>query len=110
MRWYALKCLTDQFDAKGKLDYKAGDVKSFGTILSGTDAELLAKGIKAIDIGDFPETGPDFSLVRFNPVTELMEPVPPDPPNAARVLLNKASWSSNDQEDALRLLLGVLAN
>lgn len=45
--WFAIVCLTDQFDQTGKLDYRAGEVKSFGSVVTpGTDAEYAV----AVDI------------------------------------------------------------
>lgn len=110
--WYAIKCLTDQLDAKGGVEYPAGSVKSFGSVVTpGTDADYLLRGLKKILLGSFPEeTGPDFRALQFNPVTGVLEPRPPDPPNTARALLNKANWTTKDQEEALRALLGTLAN
>jgi len=102
-QWYALVCLTDQF-VNGKLDYRAGDVKSYGTVLSGNDAELLAKGIKAVPIGDFGESGPDFNVQRFDPIQEIMVPYS-KPKDEADLLLEKASWSAQDTENAMRILL-----
>lgn len=103
-QWYALVCLTDQFTPDGKLDYKAGDVKSYGTVLSGNDAQLLAKGIKAVPIGDYGESGPDFNTKRFDVIQEIMVSYSA-PKDEADLLLDKASWSAKDSEDALRAIL-----
>lgn len=102
--WYALICLKDQFDSNGKLDYPAGAVKSFGTVLSGDTDELAAKGIEAVALGDFGESGPDFSENRYNSVSKALEPFTP-PLTAEQTLLDKPSWDAKDTEDALRLLL-----
>lgn len=102
--WYALVCLTDKFTPDGKLDYRAGDVKSYGTVLSGNDAELLAKGIKAVPIGDFGESGPDFNTQRFDVIQEIMVPYTPAK-DEADLLLDKATWDAKDTEDALRIIL-----
>jgi hypothetical protein len=103
-KWYALICLTDQLTPEGKLDYPAGAVKSFGTVLSGNTAELAAKGIEAVDIGEQPDIGPDFSAVRFNPVTKQLEALAPvvDP---ARVVMGKQNWTPDDRDTALREIL-----
>lgn len=102
--WYALVCLTDQFMPNGKLDYRAGDVKSYGTVLSGDDAELLAKGVKAVPIGDFGESGPDFNVERFDPIQEILVPYSPAK-DEADLLLDKPSWDTADTEQALRIIL-----
>jgi hypothetical protein len=102
--WYALICLTDIFDANGKLDYPAGAVKSFGTVLSGDTAQLLAKGIEAVDIGEYPDQGPDFRTERFDVGLKMMVPFTP-PQDTADQLLAKSSWDSADTEEALRTIL-----
>jgi hypothetical protein len=102
--WYALVCLTDQFTPTGKLDYKAGDVKSYGTVLSGNDAQLLVKGIKAVSIGEFGESGPDFNVQRFDVIQEKLVAYSA-PKDEADLLLDKANWTSADSEKALRLIL-----
>lgn len=101
--WYAIKCLRDQFDARGKLDYPMGEVCSYGTSLP--PAEVLAsKGLKAIPIGDYGEAGPDFSRERFDLTQELMVPYTP-PRDAADALLDKPAWTPTDTEAALRIIL-----
>ena len=102
--WYALLCVTDQFAPDGKLDYRAGDVKSFGTVLSGTPAELVVKGIEAIPIGEYGEAGPDFNAERFDAARKQMVPYTP-PKDAVDLLLEKPNWSQSDIEAALRAVL-----
>lgn len=102
--WYALICVTDQFMPNGKLDYPAGAVKSFGTVLSGDDEQLAAKGIRAVALGEYPDSGPDFHIERFDLIQERMVPysVPKD---AADILLDKPTWLAADIEAALRIIL-----
>jgi hypothetical protein len=107
MIWYALLCVTDQFDKDGKLEYPAGAIKSYGTVLPGTPAELAAKGLEAIPIGDYGEAGPDFNKERFDTVRKRMVPYTP-PKDEADALLDKSTWGSGDTEKALRLLLSRL--
>ena len=102
--WYALICLTDQFTPDGRLDYRAGDVKSYGTVLSGNQKELAAKGIEAVAIGEYGEAGPNFNLERFDVAKKLMVPYTP-PKDEMDQLMDKAIWSSVDIEQALRILL-----
>lgn len=102
-QWYALFCLRDQFDEQGKLDYRAGEVKSFGTVIS-PKADRDAKGIEAIPIGDYGEAGPDFNRERFDTVLKRMVPYTP-PKDEADALLDKPTWSSGDTEQALRAIL-----
>lgn len=101
--WYALLCLRDQFDADGKLDYRAGDVKSYGTVISPA-ADRDAKGVEAVAIGEYPDQGPDFAVERFDVVQKRMVPYVP-PKDEADALLDKANWTSADTEKALRVLL-----
>lgn len=103
-QWYALICLTDQFTPDGKLDYPAGVVKSYGTVLSGNDTELAAKGIEAVPIGEYPDHGPDFNKERFDTTTKKMVSYTP-PVDEMDALLDKPIWNSKDTEDALRALL-----
>jgi len=102
--WYALLCLTDQFNPDGTLDYPAGAVKSYGTVLSGTPAELAAKGIEAVDIGNYGDAGPDFNVERFDISKRQMVAYTP-PKDEADLLLDKATWSPADTERALRIIL-----
>lgn len=102
--WYALICLTDQFTPTGKLDYRAGDVKSYGTVLSGDDEALAKKGIKAVPIGEFGDSGPDFNLQRFDVIQEILVPYSP-PKDEADLLLDKPAWDTKDTEEAMRIIL-----
>lgn len=104
-QWYAVICLTDQFTPDGKLDYPAGAVKSFGTVLSGTDTELAAKGVEAVPIGIYADgTGPDFRTERFDVVQKKMVPYTP-PKDEVDLLLDKPSWTPTDSEAAMRAIL-----
>jgi len=102
--WFALLCVTDQFTSDGKLDYPAGSVKSFGTVISGTPAELLTKGIEAIPIGNYGASGPDFNKERFDVALKMMVPFTP-PKGEAEILLEKPTWTPAELEKAIRLLL-----
>jgi hypothetical protein len=108
-KWYALICLKDQYMPNGKLDYRTGDVKSFGTVLSegGDKDKLAAKGIEAVEIGEYGESGPDFNVERFDVEKKKMVPYTP-PKDEVDSLLDKASWNTKDQEDAMRMLLKQL--
>lgn len=97
-KWYAILC------EKEHDGYKPGEVCSYGTVIAGPN-ELKAKGLRAIDLGEQGERGPDFSKKRFDTVSLSLVDREPEPAPPAQDLLSKKTWTSADQEAAIRLLL-----
>lgn len=68
--WFAIVCDQDIVGTNGRIEYRKGDVCSFGTSYD-TDA-LIALGKRAVSIGQFDESGPDFSIFTWDSQTETL--------------------------------------
>lgn len=69
--WYAVVSDKNIFDKNGKLEYTAGSVISYGTSIPSV-GELVAKDCRAIDIGIFDISGPDFSELKWDAISQKL--------------------------------------
>lgn len=104
---YAIVANSDEFDANGNLNYPAGAVVSYTTILP-PQVQLDANNQKAVDLGKWPNGRIDFTHFIWSVQNQALLPITP-PVDAATALLAKPAWNATtDQEAALRLILGSL--